>query len=112
MLVKLLRRTLAFLIVAAYVGAASTGPMVYANTPDVSSSMMHEHDGQSDTMPCKGMAHGCFSELGCIFLVSMPAADLTLFTTTAWSSVTYPPELQSLHGRSIKPALGPPISFV
>ena len=112
MLVKLLRHFVVLLIAAAYVGAASVAPMVYADPPAMSSSMAQEQDGSGDTMPCKGMAHGCVSELGCIFLVSLPAADLSLLTTTAWLSVTYPRAPQSLHGRSIKPALGPPISLV
>ena len=112
MSVKLLRWFLVLLIAATYVGAASVAPMVYANATGMSSGMMHEEDGQSDTVPCKGMAHGCVSELGCIFLVSMPAANLTVFTITAWSSVTYSDASATLYGRTIKPALSPPILFV
>ena len=108
---KLLRWFLVVLIVASYVGAASVAPMVYADATGMSSRMMHEQHDQSDNMPCKGMAHGCVSELGCIFLVSMPAADLTVFTTTAWSSVTYSDASAALQGRTIKPALSPPILF-
>jgi hypothetical protein len=112
MSVKLLRWFLVLLIVATYVGATSVVPMVYADATGMSSGMMHEQDGQSDTMPCKGIARGCVSELGCIFLVSMPAADLTVFTTAAWSSVTYSVASAALYGRTIKPALSPPILFV
>ena len=61
-------------------------------------------------MPCKGMA-GCMTELGCIFLVSLPTPDLTLVTMTAWSSVIYDNASEALRGRTIKPALGPPISL-
>jgi hypothetical protein len=86
--------------------------MVYADATRMSSGMMHEQDGQSDTMPCKGMAHGCVSELGCIFLVSVPAADLTVVTTADWSSVTYSDAAAALYGRTIKPALSPPILFI
>jgi hypothetical protein len=112
MSVKLLRLFLVLLIAATYVGATSVAPLVYADAIGMSSGMMHKQDGQSDNMPCKGMAHGCVSELGCIFLVSMPAANLTVFTITAWSSVTYSVASAALYGRTIKPALSPPIQFV
>ena len=113
---KLLRRFLALLIVTAYVGAAvlQVAP-TYAANADMSSAamngMMHEQDSPGDKMPCKGMLPGCVTDLGCIFLVSLLAPDLTLVTVTAWSSVIYPGLDQPLRGRTIKPALGPPISL-
>jgi hypothetical protein len=111
---KLLRRFLALLIVTAYVGATvlQAAP-TYAAKPDMSyaamGGMMHEQDSPGDKMPCKGMVPGCVTDLGCIFLVSLPAPNVTLFTVTAWSSVIYPGSDQWLRGRTIKPALGPPI---
>ena len=114
--VKLLRRILTLLIVTAYVGATvfQVAPAYAANANMSSSSingMMHEQDGQGDKMPCKGMLPGCVTDLGCIFFVSLPAPNVTLFTVTGWSSVVYTGSSQSLRGRSIKPALGPPISL-
>jgi hypothetical protein len=114
--VKLLRRILALLIVTAYVGATVLQPAsTYAANADTSGSsmngMMHEHDSPGDKMPYKGMLPGCVTDLGCIFLVSLPAPDLTLATVTAWSSVIYAGSSRSLRGRTIKPALGPPISL-
>jgi hypothetical protein len=114
--VKLLRRIFALLIVTAYVGATvfQAAPVFAAGT-DMSrssiSGMMHEQNGPGDKMPCKGMLPGCVTDLGCIFLVSLPAPHITLVTVTAWSSVIYTGSSQSLRGRSIKPALGPPISL-
>ena len=114
--VKLLRRILALLIVTAYVGATvfQAAP-VFAAGADVSRSsmngMMHEQDGQGDKMPCKGMLPNCVTDLGCIFLVSVPTPDLNLFTVTTWSSVIYDNAPEALGGRTIKPALGPPISL-
>ena len=130
--VKLLRRILSLIIVTAYIGATvlQAAP-TYAATADMSSSsisgIMHGQHGQDDKMPCKGMSgmvHGqadkmpckgklpnCMTDIGCIFLLSMPTADLTLFTTTGWSSVIYNNAPEALHGRTIKPALGPPISL-
>ena len=114
--VKLLRQTLALLIVTAYVGATvfQVAPTYAANADTSSSSMngmMHEHDGHGEMMPCKGMLPGCVTDVGCIFLVSLPAPDLTLVDMTAWSSVIYDNASEGSRGRTIKPALGPPISL-
>ena len=111
---KLVRRILALLIVAAYIGATTlqVAPTYGANADMGSSAingMMHEQDGPRDKMPCKGMLPGCITDLGCIFLVSLPTPVFTLATVTAWSPVTYPGSSQLLRGRTIKPALGPPI---
>ena len=113
--VKLLRRILALLIVTAYVGATvfQAAPVFAAGTDMSRSSMngmMHEHDGPGDKMPCKGMLPNCVTDIGCIFLVSLPAPDLTLVDMTAWSSVIYDNASKALRGRTTKPALGPPIS--
>ena len=113
---KLLRHILALLIVTAYLGATvfQVAP-VYAASADMSSGsmngMMHEQHGQGEKMPCKGMLPGCVTDLGCIFLVSLPAPDLTLVAITAWSSVIYDNASERTRGRTIKPALGPPISL-
>ena len=113
---KLLRQILTLLIVTAYLGATvfQVAP-VYAASADMSSGsmngMMHEQHGQGEKMPCKGMLPNCMTDIGCIFLVSVSSPDLNLFTTTTWSSVIYHNASEALRGRSIKPALGPPISL-
>ena len=113
---KLLRRILVLLIVTAYVGATvfQVAPVVAASAATGSAAMngmMHEEPGHGDKMPCKGMLPGCITDIGCIFLVSVPTPDLTLVTTTTWSSVTYDNASDALRGRAIKPRLGPPISL-
>ena len=114
--VKLLRRILVLLIVTAYAGATvfQVAPVFAASAAKTSAAMngmMHEEPGHSDKMPCKGMLPGCITDIGCIFLVSVPTPDLTLATTTSWSSVIYGNASDALRGRTIKPALGPPISL-
>ena len=112
--VKLLRRILVLLIVTAYVGATvfQVAP-VFAASPATGSAamsgMMHEEPGQGDKMPCKAMLPNCVTDIGCIFLVSVPTPDLTLITTTTWSPVTYDNAPDALRGRTIKPVLSPPI---
>ena len=113
---KLLRRILVLLIVTAYAGATvlQVAPVFAANAGTGSGAMngiMHEEPGHGDKMPCKGMLPGCITDIGCIFLVSVPTPDLTLVTTTTWSSVIYDNASDALRGRTIKPALGPPISL-
>ena len=113
---KLLRRILVLLIVTAYVGATvfQVAPVFAASTATGSAAMngmMHGQDVPGDKMPCKGMLPGCITDIGCIFLVSVPTPDLTLVTTTTWSSVIYDNASDALRGRTIKPALGPPISL-
>ena len=111
---KMLRQILTLLIVTAYIGARllPAAPSHAANAGMNHAGMMHDHQNPGDNkMPCKGMLPGCVTDLGCIFLVSLPAPDLTLVGVTAWSSVSYHTASQGLHGRTIKPALGPPIRF-
>jgi hypothetical protein len=114
--VNLLRRILALLIVTAYAGATmlQVAP-TYAASAGIDGSsmagMMHEQDGQNDKMPCKGMLPNCITDIGCIFLVTLRTPDVDLFTRTNWSSVIYDSASDALHGRTIKPALGPPISL-
>ena len=117
----LLRRILAVMIVIAYVGAtmlqvvpsyaASAGTNRAAMSHMDMGGMRHDQNNPGDKMPCKGMLPGCVTDLGCIFLVSLPPPDLTPVTVTAWSSVSYDNRSQGLNGRTIKPALGPPISL-
>jgi len=72
---------------------------------------MQDQDHPDEKMPCKGMLPGCVTDLGCIFLVSLPVPNLTLVTLTAWSTVFYNTASKGLRGRTIKPALVPPISL-
>jgi hypothetical protein len=116
--VKLLRQILTLVIVTAYIGATllQADPSYAAIMKNggavdraAMSGMMHDQHQPGDKTPCKGMLPGCVSDIGCIFLVSLPAPDLTFVTVTAWSSVSFDPASQELRGRTIKPALGPPI---
>ena len=113
---KLLRRILALLIVTAYVGA--TMPQIassYASNAGMNHAamggMMQDQDDPGDKTPCNGMLPGCVTDLGCIFLLSLPAPELTLVTVTAWSPVSYDIAFRGTRGRTIEPALGPPISL-
>jgi hypothetical protein len=110
--VKLRRQIFTLLIVTAYISATllHVAPSYAADKNHAAmSGMTHHQDQPGDKMPCKGMLPDCVGGIGCIFLVSLPAPDVTFVTVTAWSSVSYDPASQGLRGRTIKPALGPPI---
>ena len=112
---QLFRRLLALLIVTAYLGATMTGAAAMAPSAMgamMGAGMVQQQNDASDPMPCKGkIVPRCVNDLGCIFLLSLPTLpDLALSTAAHWSSVTYAAASGFLNGRSIKPALGPPIS--
>ena len=111
MLMRLLRQVLTILVVSAYLGATMLAVAPRANAaPIPMNGMMHEQDGAADKMPCQGKVPRCTTEIGCIFLVSLPVPQLTFATMIVWSLVRYSVSSEFLDGRSIKPALGPPIS--
>jgi hypothetical protein len=109
--VRVLRQIISMLLVAAYLSATIfvTAPAASA-APSEMSGMTMQH-GTNDQMPCKGLKTGCVMELGCVFMVSLPAPDLTITAAVDWSPVTYTVSSEFLDGRSTKPALGPPRSF-
>ena len=110
----MLRQILTLLIVTAYIGARllPAAPSHAANAGMNHAGMMHDHQNPGDNkMPCKGMLPGCVTDVGCIFFVTLPPPGLTVLSVTAWSSVSYDNASQGIHGRTIKPALGPPIPF-
>jgi len=110
----MLRQILTLLIVTAYIGARllPAAPSHAANAGMNHAGMMHDHQNPGDNkMPCKGMLPGCVTDVGCIFFVTLPPPGLTVLSVTAWSSVSYDNASQGIHGRTIKPALGPPIRF-
>ena len=108
-----LRRVVALLILTAYVVAAMVQhvPFAHAMAGDMGAGMAQHQDDPSDRMPCKSTPQPCVADLGCIFLISLPAIAMpALLTLTTWASVSYPGAPEELLGLSIKPALGPPIS--
>jgi hypothetical protein len=112
--VRLLRQLISMLLVAAYLSATIfvTAPVTYAAPSEMSGTMMKQDGTKGEMpMPCKGVKTGCVTELGCVFMVSLPAPDLTVTAAIDWLPVTYTVASEFLEGRSTKPALGPPRSF-
>jgi hypothetical protein len=105
------RRVFVVLTLIAYVGASVLLPAAApAMAGDLTKGMAQHQEAPSDKMPCKHSAPTCITDLGCVFLVGLPTLpDPTLLTLTAWSSVSYPGSPDALQGRSVKPAIGPPM---
>lgn len=109
-----LRRVVALLILTAYLSAVSGlhMPTASAMAGDMGTGIAHHQEGPKDRMPCESTPQPCVADLGCVFLVSLPAmSEPALLTLTAWASVLYPGTPHALYGRSIKPPLGPPITL-
>ena len=66
--------------------------------------------GNDAPMPCKGMTPACMTDLGCIYMIGMPAVAPALsMTRLSWSRVRYGELSQRVDGLTRKPALDPPI---
>jgi len=114
--VRLFRRFFSILLLVAYVSATilTVVPTAMAAPGKMAGGMAGmtvQADGSGDKMPmpCK-MKSDCVTEIGCIFMVSLPAPDLAVTTPVVWSAVSYSVSSEFLDGRSTKPLLGPPIS--
>jgi hypothetical protein len=104
------RRVFVVLTLIAYMGASVL--VLTAAGPSMAGDMAQHQEAPNDKIPCKHTAPTCITDLGCVFLVGLPTMpDPILLTLTAWSSVRYPGSPEPLTGRSVKPAIGPPISL-
>jgi hypothetical protein len=114
--VRLLRKIVSVLIVATYVSATifTTVSSVNAAPHAMNGGGMMMNMGKAGDhmpMPCsKGMKSGCATDLGCVFLVSLPAAYSSIMTMIEWSMIAYAADPEFLSEHSIKPPLDPPIS--
>ena len=112
---RLLRQIFSVLLVVAYVSATiiTVAPVANAAPQKMSGARAMKSGDASGTMPMpcsKNMKPGCVTELGCMFMVSLPVANPGIATVIGWSTVTYTISTEFLPENSIKPALGPPRS--
>jgi hypothetical protein len=112
---RLVRQIFSVLLMIAYVSATilTVAPAAPAASHEMAGGMAMKADGTSDEMPMpcsKGMKTSCVTELGCIFMMSLPAAHTAMATMISWSPVIYTITAQFPPENSLKPALGPPRS--
>ena len=108
--VRLLRQIFSVFLMVAYVSATivMAAPMAQAAPREMSGITMTA--GDTMPMPChKTMKPRCVTELGCVFMVSLPAANPNVATVIGRSTVTYAVVAEFPPENSIEPALGPPI---
>ena len=77
-------------------------------------AVMAAQDGDPDgaPAPCKGMAPGCMTEPGCVFMIGFPAPVPQIIVKLAWAPVSYArPSTMLDEGRVRTPDLRPPISL-
>jgi hypothetical protein len=111
--VKLLRQILTVLIVTAYVGTTMMQVVPASAAENPCMGMMNmTHDGDGKMPPCNDLASKCMSEMGCLFLLSLPAPNIHMATVLVWSQLTYNTIGHAdLDGRLVEPALRPPNSL-
>jgi hypothetical protein len=107
---RLFRRVIVFLTVAAYLAVAGLMPGMAGTAADVDKAAHFAGSGMDGPLPCEERIGGCFTAAGCIFLTGVPARLMGFAIPTAWSSIAFHPVVPVLHGRTLAPALDPPIS--
>ena len=66
-------------------------------------------DEATADMPCKRVVPGCYTALGCMFLVALPPMFQPHVARLHWGDVSYCAVSDAHIGRNLVPALGPPI---
>ncbi len=110
----LLRRLVVALSLLALVGTGIASPMAAAAQADMAPSMaMASHAMMDDgAMPCcPQKAASCITDLGCVFLVGVPAPSGSASAALSCSALAYSMSHEHGEGLSLQPALGPPISL-
>lgn len=86
-----------------------------ATTPSAAGMMMVAAQGLAGAdaaladMPCKAVVPGCYTALGCMFLVALPPMFVPNVARLQWGDVSYWAASIAHIGRTVVPALGPPI---
>ncbi|WP_252952781.1 hypothetical protein [Siccirubricoccus soli] len=113
MVIRLLRPLLAILAAIALVGAPAAQAVaavpcgaVHMTVVDHQASTRHAQT----PVPCKGMTPACVDALGCVSN-SLAAPENPAGGPLTWTPTIYWAGADAREGRSIEPALDPPIPF-
>lgn len=114
MLLGVLKRLLVAFVLAAFLGAGFVQAMPTLQAPAAQDdifpmTMADGGHGMPMNSPCKGKVPDCYGSMGCIFMVALPTTVTLSETALSWSRVTYPMLIGTRPGRSVEPAVGPPI---
>jgi hypothetical protein len=84
---------------------ATTGPdMTMAAAPSAACAV-----DAFKVAPCKNSLQGCFTDVGCVWMTSLPTPSGTTVAEPPWSTVSYWTISTPRAGRAIEPSLFPPI---
>lgn len=113
MVMDTIRRTFMLLMLGVF-GIAVVRAQLPVLNPGVAGVMMTAQGLTGDDeamadMPCKGVVPGCYTALGCMFLVALPPMFLPNVARLHWGDVSYWAVSGGHIGRNLVPALGPPI---
>lgn len=113
MVMGTIRRAIMFLMLGAF-AIAVVRAQLPAAPPNAVGMMVATHglagaDAAMADMPCKGVVPGCYTALGCMFLVALPPMFLPTVARLQWGDVSYWAAAIAHIGRIVVPALGPPI---
>ena len=116
MVMGTIRRAFMLLMLGVF-ATAVVGAQLPAPKPSAAGMMMAAQGLAGDDeamadMPCKGVVPGCYTALGCMFLVALPPMFLPNAARLHWGDVSYWAVSIAHVGRSVMPALGPPIRLV
>lgn len=104
-----------FFVALALIALIGTGFAQATMAVPVASSdnVMTMSDTSEAPMPCcPEKAPPCVTDMGCVFMIGIPAQPAMTSTPLSWLPVTYPEIHDSGEGLSLEPELTPPIYAV
>lgn len=121
MRLRLVRLVIAVVTVCAFLGASLIQNVPSAQADTAGMAMMADQSGDGAAMPCHGTQKptpckdkvpGCMTDLGCLFVVALPAPHTRVAERLAWGAVTYWATDNLAEGVTPEPYIGPPIRLV
>ena len=117
---RLARLVVAAITICAFLGAGVVQNMPSAQVDTAATAMMADQGGDGAPMPChdtqvppcKDKVPGCMTDLGCLFVVGIPAPATRVGERLAWGRVTYWAMANLTEGIAPEPHLEPPIQLV
>ena len=122
MLPRFARLVVTAITICAFLGAGLMQNVPSAQADTAGMAMMADQGGDDvapmpchgtqKQAPCKDKVPGCMTDLGCLFVVGIPAPPTRVGEHLAWGRVTYWATDNLAEGVTPEPDLGPPIRLV
>jgi hypothetical protein len=102
---------LAALFMSATILQGMSAVAVASEAPMSMAQMAASADDMGTMKPCRDVGMTCFADAGCLWTMAVPTVLPVIEHPSSWSVLAYWPLEISLGGRSIEPALAPPITL-